>query len=117
MSRKSVLIAFSISALLLSGLQAGGMALFEIYPTEWIFTPMHVFGGLIVGFFVLYLGAGLDIRVTRNLVLAAILVVGVAWEIMEYAVGFELTVIDTSTDLVADVAGALLAYWFVTRAR
>jgi len=98
------------------------LELFLYWRFLWFDMPMHILGGLCaaLGYSILPF-----IRVRRagqgetmGWYLAVVLIIGVAWEIFEYAAGISLArevnlALDTGLDLVMDVLGCLLGYGLV----
>ncbi len=115
MQRRTILLALVGAVLLLYVAQHTSIVLYERYESDWIFTPSHYLGGLSVGLALLYAASGLRLRLPIFLCLGPVLFVGVAWEIWEYAMGFDIHLVDTLNDLLADFLGGLSAYWFVQK--
>ncbi len=92
--------------------------LFSGFPEIWwYFTPSHFLGGMCVAYAALYVASGLGMRVSLAQILAVVLVVGLMWEVLEYGIGSHMTILDTVTDIIADVLGGFVAYRIVQRAR
>jgi len=92
---------------------------FYLYWTIWWFDNiMHLLAGFAGGFIIVWLlFSSLKYRLSNFksvlLIIASVLLIGVAWEIFEYVNGIaqssEDYVLDTSLDLFFDVLGASLA--------
>lgn len=98
-----------------------GVVYFWYWKFLWLDAPMHFLGGLWVGLITLLI-ASLFIKrpetVKRfNIILLAVgsaIVVGILWEVFEYAFGISLAshsvfIRDTVTDLILDSVGGLVA--------
>ena len=84
---------------------------------RWFDTPMHVLGGLFAGYF----GIACSVFFSKNtkkkpslwIALLAALIVGVLWEILEYAYGLagldSIHRFDTIKDLLNDMTGGVLS--------
>ena len=74
----------------------------------WLDVAMHFSGGVVIGLSAYVFGG------RRAVILYAVLLVGVVWEVYEYAIGISSTepkfIFDTGLDLAMDIAGALLVY-------
>lgn len=85
------------------------------YRIWWWDSLEHFLGGLCIGFFALVLAEICKIRKRRMLfVLACVLVAGLAWEGMEYAVNltdspFMSYRMDTVKDMILDLMGGYIA--------
>jgi hypothetical protein len=82
------------------------------------FAPAHYLGGVAVGVFVHLLGRVLGMRMHAWHCLAAILFIGTAWELWEYALGlaeYPRDLFDTVSDYVMDTAGAFTAFYSLRR--
>ncbi|HYF12727.1 MAG TPA: hypothetical protein VD928_00280 [Candidatus Paceibacterota bacterium] len=81
----------------------------------WYDIPMHILGGLVIGFWIAAIAAqrSFPIRKTFLLTLIAVICIGVAWEIYEYTFDLIPDVanypLDTVADLCNDVLGAAIA--------
>lgn len=93
---------------------------FDIYYTfAWFDTFMHFFGGFVAALVVYTLLLKLGVRIGLSLksfllIIAGVVVVGLAWEVAEYVVNYLIPTytfdpVDTSIDLVADTLGAIVA--------
>lgn len=85
----------------------------EVAPNFLWYSPVHFLGGVCVGIFTLWLADVLKVRNMLALCLVLIAVIGIGWEIWEYASGYTsypADTFDTFTDLVFDTLGALLGY-------
>lgn len=113
-------VAFSL--ILALGVLHFSAIVFYFYWTMWWFdTLMHFLGGLSLGVFLIWVfhvsgmfGQRAPNRRQAFLTsLVSIAIIGVGWEIFEYVAGISTAeqnyALDTATDLVADMAGALLA--------
>src|SRR3989344_6737965 len=90
----------------------------SLYWTYWWFDiMMHFLGGFSGGLLVLwYLGPSRSFQVIF-ITISCVLIVGIAWEIFEFV--FELTQPidywqDTAFDIVNDIVGAVIAYFFIS---
>lgn len=114
MQRRNILFALVAAAAALYIAQSVGIALYEYREIEWIFTPSHFLGGMCVGLALLYMYKGLSMRLTLGACIAGVLLVGLCWEIYEYALGTDLGFVDTISDIIADMLGGYAAYMLVT---
>ena len=116
----------SILVILLAALISSAHILalsFSLYWILWWFDiPMHFFGGLWVALtsFWLYITIGSDKnpskRCTALIVLLGVFIVGIGWEIFEYASGLSLGenfILDTTIDLIMDVLGGGLGLFYL----
>jgi predicted membrane protein len=79
----------------------------------WLDIPMHFVGGLwaalVSAWFLRYVHSPYSLVY----VLIGVLIIGIAWEIMEYVIGFQREqdyAFDTSLDLVMDLCGGVLGF-------
>lgn len=88
---------------------------------RWLDTPMHLLAGLVIG---IGMGILLTSRMWRGRrfffgVIAATLIIGTVWEIIEYEAGVSSIepyfALDTLKDYVNDVIGALLGALLVQK--
>ena len=115
--RVLILIAFAALAGLVFILNeiAGAYYLYFFY--WWYDIMMHFLGGVLIGGLAAWGALRRDETATLPhvmlVMLAAILAVGIGWEIFEYAtgqyVGQKSIIADTTIDLIMDVLGAALA--------
>lgn len=117
MSRWKLLVLLFISALLLAVLQYIVITVYDRVPNEWVYTPSHVLGGFITGLLAVYFSRVASIRLSFLATLSAVLFVGIAWEILEYSLGFNMLALDTGSDIVADLVGGSLAFLLAQRMR
>lgn len=91
---------------------------FHFYWTVWWFDiGMHVFGGFIAAYLLVNLFCK-DVSSRRHIFWIALcgsLLIGVIWEVYEYATGMTFAasdtyVLDTFSDLLSDICGGLLAF-------
>lgn len=107
-SRRLLFIQLSILAILFPYVLFG-IAHDYLWGVAWFSAIAHFLGGLWAVFFFAW---WLDVlRLPRNLVLVVVatLVLGVCWEIFEYAIGathFPVDTVDTMADICMDVVGA-----------
>lgn len=113
MRRRNILFALFAAAAALYVAQSVGIALYQHREIEWLFTPSHFLGGMCVGLALLYMYRGFSMHLTLAACITGVLLVGLCWEIFEYALGFDLGVIDTISDIIADMLGAYAAYVLV----
>jgi|AntRauTorckE6833_2_1112554.scaffolds.fasta_scaffold08978_2 hypothetical protein len=85
---------------------------------------MHTLGGVLIGLIflkVFFVGkrftyAQLHRGVVIWTTLIAVFIIGFGWEIFEYGVGLtplsKLATLDTASDIMFDIAGALIAVWW-----
>ncbi len=84
----------------------------------WYDIMMHFLGGAVVGglaaWLVIRLMPHISTRRLLGIVLSAVIVVGVGWEVFEYIVGIyaneQSTIGDTTLDIIMDTVGAFCAY-------
>lgn len=78
----------------------------------WLDLVMHVAGGVVLGVLVATYGSRRFV-----FVLGAVLVIGLVWEVFEFALGLSIAepnfVSDTVVDLAMDLLGAVLAYGMI----
>ena len=78
----------------------------------WLDIAMHLAGGVVLGLLVTTYGSRRFV-----FVLGGVLLIGLAWEAFEFALGLSITepnfVSDTVVDLVMDLLGAALAYGMI----
>lgn len=108
--RVKLLVAVLLSSIFLAVMQFVALALHERYPIEWLFSPSHFLGGLCVGFAALYAHTYVKPLSPALILITSILVIGFAWEVMEYMLQLSAIGIEPLTDLVLDVAGAGTAF-------
>jgi hypothetical protein len=113
----SIRLTFFFTALiLLAVVHVVALELYLYWKFLWFDIPMHILGGVSVA-----LGyALLERRVRRRFstviwYVGAVLCVGIAWEMFEYAagisgVGGESIAVDTAIDLGMDLLGGILGY-------
>ncbi len=86
----------------------------------WWDSYEHFLGGVVVGYFALWLGyLRYNRRISLGHTVAFLLVIGITWELWEvaYDIGaspFMSRVADTAKDVILDALGAMLA-WYSTR--
>ena len=84
---------------------------FDPYMTKWwIFAPAHFTAGLFLGILGMYLAHGLRWQKALVPVLVLVIFVGIAWEIMEYALFIDLHWYDTALDIMLDMLGGYAGY-------
>lgn len=98
---------------------------FSLYWTlSWFDLLLHTLGGLFLSlvtalFFRRRSGAFPSRSVFLRTLILATLLVGIGWEVFEYALDVAFAgkhyAVDTTTDLLADFAGALLGFLFLRR--
>lgn len=76
----------------------------------WVFAPAHFTAGMFLGVFGMYIAHGMRISRALMPVLVFVLVVGIAWEIMEYMLYVEIPWYDTASDIVFDMLGGYTGY-------
>ncbi len=113
MSRRNILGALCLAVVALAAVQHLAISLAGSPEISWYFTPSHVIGGMCIAFATLYAAYGFAMRPTLVQVLAVVLAVGLAWEVLEYVAGANMTTIDTVSDIIADLLGGALAYRIV----
>ncbi|TSC63240.1 MAG: hypothetical protein Athens041674_236 [Parcubacteria group bacterium Athens0416_74] len=116
MRRRYILLALILAAGALFIAQAVGIALVEQREANWYFTPAHIIGGVCAALAYMYVVEGLALRPVLLHCLAAVLIVGVSWEIYEYATIPALQSLDTASDIVADLLGGYVTFKVVYRA-
>ncbi|MBY0376433.1 hypothetical protein K2P96_00455 [Patescibacteria group bacterium] len=94
---------------------------FWYYTVWWFDMLMHFLGGLWVGLFFSYVFFGtIDTKRFIFKVIAYLFVVGVLWEIFEFAtnnvIGHDpFNILDTVSDLFFDLAGGFFALFYITK--
>ncbi len=89
----------------------------------WWDSYEHYLGGIVVGFFALWLGTlRFNRRISLSHTVAFLLVIGITWELMEivYPLGdsrFFSYAVDTSKDIILDALGAITAWYWSKRMR
>lgn len=115
MHRRRILLALIVAAATLYAAQLIGIAFFEQKEANWYFTPAHVIGGVCAALAYMYVVEGFALRPTLLHCLVTVLIVGVSWEIWEYATVPALQSLDTASDIVADLVGGYTAFKVVYR--
>lgn len=97
---------------------------FHWYSIIWWFDmPMHFLGGIFIGMLYVYMiirrGTALWSFKAVMWGLAAVLTIGVLWEVFEFSLDTWVTFrpqnpLDTLSDLCFDVAGGALALWYAS---
>ena len=114
MIRTRLIFALAVTAALLSTAQNVATTFYSVRPVEWYFTPSHILGGVFIALLILYFADGFSVRPELYMILGTALLVGVAWEILEYALHLYSPAWDSLSDLVADTAGGYLG-WLIAR--
>lgn len=118
--RKTSGVAIFILSVAIASLNLIALKYYLYWRTWWYDIPMHFLGGLVVTMIALWFVAyevpiGVRPRVNRLVVaLVAAFVIGILWEVFEYAAGISYQEAgywsDTLSDIAMDVAGGLAAY-------
>ncbi len=116
MHRRRILLALVVAAAVLYAAQLIGISFFEQKEANWYFTPAHIIGGVCAALAYMYAVESLALRPALLHCLAAVLFVGVSWEIWEYATVPGLQSLDTASDIVADLVGGYVTFKVVYRA-
>lgn len=115
------LLKFALSILALLGiLHVVAIGLHLYWTAPWFDIGMHFLGGLMVGFFTLAFisQSKIEERVwnTFLFVISIVVVVGMCWEMYEYANGVAYVKddygLDTAIDMVMNIIGGTAAYAF-----
>ncbi len=116
----SIRLAFFFASLILVAVvHVIALELYLYWRFPWFDVPMHVLGGLCaaLGYSILpFIGLRKRGRYETLLwYIGAVLVIGIAWEVFEYAAGISLVreanfILDTVLDLCMDLAGGLIGY-------
>jgi VanZ family protein len=114
MIRTRLIYALLGTATFLIIAQSVATALYDVRPVEWYYTPSHVLGGMFVMFTALYFADGFRVRPHLYTLLIIAFLIGVAWEILEYGLQLYSPLWDSTSDLIADTAGAYIG-WFIKR--
>jgi hypothetical protein len=115
------LIRYALALLAVMALLHVGAIIFYIYWSVWWFDIfMHFLGGIAAGLLALWLYSQGNRRGNEFwAALLGALIIGIAWEVYEYAAGvtyaLDAYTFDTATDLVMDLVGALVPVWYVRR--
>ena len=88
----------------------------------WFDIPMHLWGGIMVGFGVHVLATFKSFKIKANLtvLLLFLTLVTLSWEVFEWSVGLfdpENHLMDTAQDIVLGFSGGLLAHTILRRYR
>jgi uncharacterized BrkB/YihY/UPF0761 family membrane protein len=113
----SIRLTFFFAALiLLAVVHVVALELYLYWKFPWFDIPMHLLGGISValGYSILHTRLSPRLR-TFSWYIAAVLLVGIGWEIFEYAAGISLAreesfLLDTALDLCMDTLGGILGY-------
>lgn len=110
---------FFASLILVAVVHVIALELYLYWRFPWFDVPMHVLGGLCaaLGYSILpFIGLRKKGRYETVLwYIGAVLAIGLAWELFEYAAGISLVreahfVLDTALDLGMDLVGGLIGY-------
>ena len=126
LSRNTSLFLIALIALLVAVLQFVAFKFFFYWTLWWYDVMMHGLGGFLIGSIAAWAYAfELKQRVKLNTffwIVGATLLIGILWEVFEYAVGFRLYdglyqsyISDTLSDIGMDIAGALAAFLIFRR--
>jgi hypothetical protein len=112
--RLRILLILLALSLLLAGVQFFAMYAYGLQEVEWYFTPSHIIGGICaaLGVIAVFIAAGY--RPTLVVCLVMVGCIGVLWEILEYMAGVQMGLMESGSDLVADISGALIG-WAIYR--
>lgn len=119
--QEPVLRSLAISLAILLFFQGVSFATPIFYVFPWFDIPMHILGGMTLGFFGILIHAGIPaLRKKPHAILMIVLLCGliggIGWELVEFNLdrfvgsALQTTMIDTIGDLFCDVFGAYLAY-------
>jgi hypothetical protein len=89
--------------------------LYLYWTYKWVDIPMHILGGTMAGLFTLVALRYLRLKETLLYTLIGVIIVGVAWEILELyfrvdTLSFKYWV-DTTKDLIDDTIGGLISIY------
>ncbi len=124
MTSKGIIWLLAVSALLLGVLQTLALEYYLYWTVWWFDILMHFLGGFWIGLIVLWFyKAFLGERARSDhgylVSLLGVILVGVAWEVMELLGGLtggeEGYAFDTILDLIMDIVGAIVATYVVFR--
>jgi len=125
MIKQNLVLDISAVGILVAALHARAIAEVWYWNYWWMDILMHFLAGLFVGLIVLFVishVAGIKKVSSRTLLitLGVVLLVGIGWEVFEYATGvfvIEDPFPDTLYDLVMDTLGGVAAYIYATSSR
>lgn len=110
------LLLIQLSVLfVLAVLQFLGEAHFLQWRFWWYDIMLHFLGGLWVGLFLVWILRRVEKNASLIFVVVGVLCIGIAWELFEIVIGSPRETryyLDTIIDLIMDVVGALLGYWW-----
>ena|SRR3989344_5712710 len=113
---------FLIQALVLAVVAAVHIAALQLYLYwyfPWLDLFVHLFGGMWAALIVTWLMRLFKREPTLISLLVAVILIGIAWEIFEVAIGMtyyeENFVLDTALDLLMDTMGGIIGYFIAPR--
>jgi len=127
MKRQTFLFCILLISVVIAVLHFAALEFYLYWVFPWFDVLMHFLGGLLValiGIWSLIYVVRTRVWICfshRNILYTAVgtaIVVGVGWEIFEYINGLRVEhnyALDTITDLIMDLCGAVFAYWVVLR--
>lgn len=116
MSARTILFLQFATVAALAAIHVFGIAYYWYWEWRWLDIPTHFLGGVWAGLFILWAGALLSRRITLGQCVALGVLIGVVWEIFEFAIGavhLPMEAFDTALDLLMDAAGVGGAWIFV----
>jgi ABC-type xylose transport system permease subunit len=118
------LVILLSSGTLLATAHALAITFYIYWHYAWFDVPMHILGGATVAFAmgtlcVAYVRMPSLCR-TRAGILTTVLIVGLCWEVFEYAAGISIAtddsfILDTGIDFIMDLLGGLIGYTMHTQ--
>lgn len=110
------LLKLFMFAVIVYGLHYVAIIFYLYWTLPWFDILMHFLGGALIGYGVYVGGRLFNTRLSFVQLITLVMIVGIGWEIFEYAVGLAplSEYRDTLLDLVLDFSGAAVAY-YVTR--
>ncbi|MEX2013811.1 MAG: hypothetical protein WD896_00450 [Parcubacteria group bacterium] len=116
MTKHSVLYIALALVVILGALHFFAEAFYFYWTIWWFDTMMHLLAGICGGLILVRFTWPLAPLHRAVFVLVGVLVVGISWEVFEYVFDIANAIdywSDTLIDLVADMTGAIVAYWYV----
>jgi len=127
MNSLKLLKVILVLSLLIAVVNFLALSLYLFWILPWLDLVLHFSGGLLValmGVWILLKIAPEQVSSSAPLVLFVVLFsalsIGVGWELFEYFVGLHDRghyLLDTATDILADLLGGVSAYWFLMHTR
>lgn len=131
MNRKKLFIRIATLIFLIFVFNALALWLHWYSALLWLDIPMHILGGFWLGLFFIWLFSFKEIEVFEDFlnkknfkfflkILFFVLIIGILWEVFEFMINESITrnlfdTIDTFSDLVFDLLGAIFSIYYVSK--